>query len=364
MKNIVSAEEVKSIKHLINENVFICGFGPNTINIIKILNDNGIHIKGFFVDGDKNKLKQNVIESKIYNDGNEIFKNIYSKQELLDKFDSFTTIIGFMNYKNAKNMIENDIELKNKGNIFYIKYFMHGIFDNNYYESNKIKFDETRELLYDKKSKEIYDAYIHFKRFGELEPLVNYCEFNQYFPDFIKLEKNEVFIDGGGYIGDTAEEFINKTNGIYEHIYIFEPDPINYQKINPNLKNTTIIKKGLWDKEEILYFTNESNSASYISNNNNGIKIHVTNIDAILNNNRATFIKMDIEGSELKALQGAKNTIATYLPKLAISIYHKNDDMLTILPYLNEIAHDKYKLYLRHHSHYANETVLYAIPNI
>ncbi len=88
--------------------------------------------------------------------------------------------------------------------------------------------------------------------------------------------------------------------------------------------------------------------------------IEVTSIDKVLQGKEATFIKMDIEGSELAALQGAKETIQKYRPKLAISLYHKPEDMLEIPNYILNIVPD-YKLYLRHYATNLWETVLYAI---
>ena len=74
---------------------------------------------------------------------------------------------------------------------------------------------------------------------------------------------------------------------------------------------------------------------------------------------RVDFIKMDIEGSELAALKGAKNTIQKYKPNLAICIYHKIEDFYTIPKYIKEIA-PEYKLYVKHHTDMEWETVLYA----
>lgn len=69
---------------------------------------------------------------------------------------------------------------------------------------------------------------------------------------------------------------------------------------------------------------------------------------------------MDIEGSELPALEGAKQTILRNKPKLAISIYHSDEDMLRIVEYIHELV-PEYKLYIRAHTMGIAETVLYAV---
>ena len=71
---------------------------------------------------------------------------------------------------------------------------------------------------------------------------------------------------------------------------------------------------------------------------------------------------MDIEGAEGKALDGARRSIQRFKPKLAIASYHKNDDFIVLSKKILEIE-PSYKLYLRHHSVHANETVLYAISD-
>ncbi|MCL1983378.1 MAG: FkbM family methyltransferase, partial [Clostridiales bacterium] len=73
-----------------------------------------------------------------------------------------------------------------------------------------------------------------------------------------------------------------------------------------------------------------------------------------------TYIKMDIEGAELMALKGAENIIRSHKPKLAISAYHKPEDVYT-LPMLIRSYRNDYKFYLRHYTNSLNETVLYAV---
>ena len=74
------------------------------------------------------------------------------------------------------------------------------------------------------------------------------------------------------------------------------------------------------------------------------------------------FIKMDIEGSELAALKGAEETIRKHRPKLAISLYHKIDDYITIPQYLTE-TFPFYDFYLDHYTLFMQETVLYAVAD-
>ena len=94
-----------------------------------------------------------------------------------------------------------------------------------------------------------------------------------------------------------------------------------------------------------------------------GKSVQLFSIDDLEECKDATYIKMDIEGSEMDALKGAKNTIMRNSPKLAICIYHSDEDMLRIVSYVHDL-NPSYKLYVRHHSRGSSETVLYAVPTL
>ena len=87
--------------------------------------------------------------------------------------------------------------------------------------------------------------------------------------------------------------------------------------------------------------------------------IQGVDIDSVVGDDNVTFIKMDVEGSELKALEGAKNTIIRKHPRLAICIYHKAMDVIEIPSYILSLV-PEYKFYIRHYNSHMWETVLYA----
>ncbi len=92
------------------------------------------------------------------------------------------------------------------------------------------------------------------------------------------------------------------------------------------------------------------------------VYIAVDTIDNLVEDENVNFIKMDIEGSELKALQGAAKTIKKNKPTLTICVYHKPEDLITIPQYIRSL-NNSYKFYLRMHGAVVpQELVLYAIP--
>lgn len=200
--------------------------------------------------------------------------------------------------------------------------------------------------------------YIYYSRFGILRVNVGW----QYFGlPYLKKENDEVFLDCGCLDGGSTFDFIKWCNGDYKKIYAFEPDKNNYLKCKNNLaalKKFELVNKGLWNEKATLHFTNNGSGSSKIDSNGSA-EVEVSCIDGILKGEKATFIKMDIEGAELKALKGAENTIKSFYPKLAISVYHKWLDLIEIPEYLMRIA-PEYNYAIRSHTSMFSEMVLYA----
>lgn len=189
---------------------------------------------------------------------------------------------------------------------------------------------------------------------------------SQYF-DFFTPEENESFVDCGCFDGSTAFRFAAwcSTAG-YDKIWAFEPDEQSYQNCKKTLSvlgNCEVYPFGISDKPETVSFeANGREDARIVKENNAGVNVHTINtitLDEFLKDQKVTFIKMDIEGAEFDALVGAKNIIQTQKPKLAISIYHDIEHIVSIPKLLLQFRPD-YKLYIRHYSLVPNETILYA----
>jgi FkbM family methyltransferase len=202
---------------------------------------------------------------------------------------------------------------------------------------------------------------------------------------FFEFGEDEVFVDGGGFDGDSIEQFLRAVRGRFRHLYCFEPSPEFAQKILQRIRHLQtlyvqeigsridIVPKGLWDCATRLTFNPSQFAAEDLGYEgsaplgghlvDSGITDHIYrpeeesavgfSIDTASIDETCTlpvsFIKLEIEGSELQALQGAAATIAKSRPKLAISIYHKPEDYLTLTRFVSDTGLG-YKMSLRQHN--------------
>ncbi|MDR0463016.1 MAG: FkbM family methyltransferase [Pseudomonadales bacterium] len=233
-----------------------------------------------------------------------------------------------------------------------------------FYIKNSHRVNAIADILEDKKSKKIYLGLIQFRKERNVR---NYpfhlVEEEQYFIKEFSFDKNEVFIDCGAYTGDTIDNFFRHCKR-YKQIVALEPDLKKFKELKNKYCKKSKIKPlniGAYDKNGVIKFAEIDNGGSRIienDRNNSAYSIKTKTIDS-LNIKDVTFIKMDIEGAELKALKGAKKTILKNKPKLAIAIYHSNEDMVDIVEYVHSLV-PEYKLYVRQYG-LVHETVLYAI---
>ena len=189
----------------------------------------------------------------------------------------------------------------------------------------------------------------------------------QYF-DFFKYDgRKETFVDAGVCNLESTLGFIDWCNGNYNRVFAFEPDEENYKHCKEKcvlMENVSLFRSGLFDRRGNIGFASGLGSSSSVVDRERDTyadsEIQVVDLDSVAKGEDVSFIKMDIEGAEEKALLGAKRIITEQKPKLAICVYHKPEDIIE-LPALVLAMRPDYKLAFRHYSAItACETVMYA----
>jgi FkbM family methyltransferase len=218
----------------------------------------------------------------------------------------------------------------------------------------------------DETSREIYRRVLWFRLGRDLaaQPVPQlHC---QYAPDDLPRWREPVrFLDGGACIGE-ALETLQRRGYAVEHYYGWEPDPGNFARLQRHLHKehaslpATIRPCGLGAKTEAVSFTGGQGTASAVGTGGND-QVMIYRGDEVLRDQPVNLVKLDIEGAESDALLGLRDTIARNRPGLAVCVYHKTDDIVT-LPALIKSWKLPYRLHLRAHCWNTFDTVLYAMP--
>jgi FkbM family methyltransferase len=213
-----------------------------------------------------------------------------------------------------------------------------------------------------------HDLDIYSNQFGITINFVN----EQYsYRDIVGVKTGDFVIDGGACYGDTALSFaskVGKAGRIFSFEFIDENLEIFYRQMELNPEHASkvkLYKNPLGDNSSEILYSTYSGAGSYVSSEKTSascIEHRSVSIDDIIladKIEKIDFIKLDIEGSELKALHGAVNCIKKFRPQLAICVYHKYSDLWDIPRFIKNTI-PEYRLYLDHHTIMPWETVLYA----
>jgi FkbM family methyltransferase len=225
-------------------------------------------------------------------------------------------------------------------------------------------------LMEDAISKKIYRELVGFF-ISDDKPELTLCPGeNQYMPDTVYLpSESERIIDCGAYNGDTMRAFFSRIQNWRSYTAI-EPDKHNFedlcasiQKTLPPLlvERTRAIHAAVSDEMGEAVFCENGTTASHIMERSaeGEYTVPIIRMDDVIND-PVTFIKMDVEGFELRALQGAEGLIRRDQPLLAICGYHKQSDLWEIPLYMKNILPDHHIL-LRNYVGII-EYVFYAVP--
>lgn len=334
--------------------IILYGMGDGALKIMSVCRSHGIKISGIFAS-----------DEFVRGHSFEGFK-VKKLSEIEEEFDDFVILLCFAAF--LPDLLDKIYSIHKRHEVIApdVPVFGDGLFDEEYFESHKDELLKVYSVLADETSKKVFQNVLNFKLSGKID-LLKEIETEKYevFENVIKLSEGEHYLDLGGYDGDTVEEFLKVTGDSYASVTVLEPDPKNFRKLTnkaseKSWNDITLLNEGIWDSDTELSFDNRAGRNSYLSEKGKVI-VKVRSIDSVLKGKDVTFIKMDVEGAELRAIMGAKETLKTKKPKLAFSGYHRNEDLFSLPLALKEIEPD-YRIYLRHHPYLpAWETNFYAV---
>lgn len=223
------------------------------------------------------------------------------------------------------------------------------------------------EQLGDRESKEILLRICAFRLGLDLEYSSFLSDEPQYFNALTlpKLQGRAItYIDCGAYDGDTYVELMQLLSIDCCQAFLLEPDPDNYAALVARMSGlypkVVYLPLAASNKYSILSFTSGQGEGSSIGSSGK-VKVAAVALDQIFPQGSVDFLKLDVEGAEAVVLDGARQLIKRCRPVLAVSLYHKPQDLWELPELLFALCHD-YKFYIRQHCFNSFDSVLYAVP--
>lgn len=223
--------------------------------------------------------------------------------------------------------------------------FGEGLFDRAYCLAHEAELQQAEQLLSDEESRGVLRNVIRYRLTGcpsflyaaESDPERNLRE-------IVCADRLRVAVDLGAYHGETVRELIDAGAGHLQTVYAWEPDSRNFRRLEMYAAEETRatvkpICGAAWSEEGVLTFDGSGNRNASAQVNRSSVlreaatlrQVTAMTVDRVLSDEQVDYIKYDVEGSEREALLGSAAVIRRNLPVLAVSLYHRVEDLF-ILP--------------------------------
>ena len=223
-------------------------------------------------------------------------------------------------------------------------------------------------LFSEEASRREYVAQVAFRLLLDYDGLTLAGNAGHYLPStLVKPRVDETFVDCGAFDGDTIVEFVERYGPSFSSIVAFEPDPVNWEKLQRRIeqlpneirRKTFAFPHALGARKETVYFM--ANGTDQSRAGSGSIAVECVTLDQALLDFAPTWIKFDIEGAELGALEGAREVISRCRPVLAVSAYHEQNHLWRVPLLLSHICKD-YEFLLRPTGSEGWDLLCYAVP--
>ena len=226
------------------------------------------------------------------------------------------------------------------------------LFDMIYYRSHADMLEKTASVLSDEVSAKLFEDAVNFRLTGKLCYLRETEPTEETLTSLFGKGKIKTLIDGGAFKGDSTAIFADYLAP--EKIYAIEADGRTYKKLCEYAESESRTK--VIPVNAML--SSECGTTEYVSSQSRGsgengrnrrakvVEVEKKTIDGLIGDEKVDLIKLDVEGDEKTALDGALSVISRDKPSLAVSLYHRTDDLFGLILYVHALL-PEHRLYLR-----------------
>ena len=339
--------------------LYIWGCGTTGLNVKHYLEENGVGIKGVFVDG------------KYWSLGSELDGMAVNRlEDVLSHNEKISVVMGLADYSKGEQLKSKSSLIKE---VYYITspgYMMTESLTKEDVERHLEKYDKTWHLVEDQLSRDVFISWLNARINDDATYVFPYYTGNMgYFKnDIYSIGSNEGYIDIGAYNGDSIKRFIECCNGKYSHIWAIEADDTNYEALIACIEKNeyddiTPIRRAVWSKKGrgIMNPVMGNPETVMVSFDQDKGDKELFTVDEIADEYsiESSLIKINFPGADY-VLRGACRLIQRDHPKIAVRVgFNKYE--IGIVPELIKEIYAGYKLYLRYNYCVTSGLCLYAV---
>ena len=323
--------------------IFLYGTGNGGDKIITALERYGVSLTGVFAsDG--------FVRSRMFHDF-----PVQAYSDVVARYGS--DIVVLLAFGTTLPEVRAFIEKLNDRHTLYIPdvpLYGGALFDRACVRENEAAIEKAAALFADPLSQALYADALWFRWTGEYRYLLRTTDPADDLRTLFADGSVTSILDGGAYRGDSAALFCTAFPSVRD-IWAAESDAKTCEKLCAYAETETRavihpLHDALWNENGEIHLSASASRGSGIEGKNHRAKektVPCATIDSLRETCGAfDFIKLDVEGAEWQAIAGAEHTLATDRPSLAVSLYHRTEDLWALPLQIHRIL-PEHRLYLR-----------------
>lgn len=232
------------------------------------------------------------------------------------------------------------------------------------YAAHAAGFARARALFADEKSRELFDAILHYRQSGDVTDCPSPSADDEYVPaDLPRYAGPLRLIDCGAFTGVAIHKFLEAGYAVDSFI-AFEPDAASFAKLAARafpVSRGLCLPLGTWSSTTRLKFAGDSSMASHLSDDGD-VTVQCIAVDDVVRGEAVNLVKLDVEGAEIETLKGMARLVGEQRPNLLVSAYHRPGHLYEIAQLIDDWRLG-YRFHLRVHEQNTFGTVLYALQD-